>query len=160
MLSALSIELRGDFGADLIAAGADAGTDGGMESGGIATEARLHGGCGFGGDAGGGATPSGMDGGDGAVGGIDQQDGDAIGGLDGDDRAGRVFEQRIAFPENSGAAFGGNAGSGVDLLEGGETGEGRRDIHGAGAEAVKQPREGVEFADAVDVPGVLVKGQN
>jgi len=79
----LGEELGGDFGADFVAAGADAGADGGQEIGGLGGEVHLHFADGFGGDAGQCATPAGVDGGDGAFLGVDQEDGNAVGGLDG-----------------------------------------------------------------------------
>ena len=40
---------------------------------------------------------------------IHQQDGNAVGGLDGDHAAGLVFEQRVALAQDAGASFGGHA---------------------------------------------------
>ena len=79
----LGEELGGDFGADFVAAGADAGTDGGEEVAGVGGEVHLHLADGLGGDAGEGAAPAGVDSGDGAFFGVDEEDGDAVGGLDG-----------------------------------------------------------------------------
>ena len=94
--------------------------------------------------------PSGVDRGHGAMALVDQQHRDAIGGLDGHDRARRVFEQRVAFAENSGASSGGDTRRRVDLLQGREVGEQRGNVGEARAEAVEEPRERIELGDAVD----------
>jgi hypothetical protein len=62
---------------------ADAGADGGQEVAWVGAEVHLHFADGFGGDAGQGAAPAGVDGGDGASFGVNEEDGDAVGGLDG-----------------------------------------------------------------------------
>jgi len=122
----LGMELDGDFGADFVTAAADRGTDGGEQVGGLGFEVHLHLADGFDGDAGEGATPSGVDGGYGAVFGVDEEDGDAVGGLDGEEQAGTVGGGGVARP--GGQAFAWLVGGGfeevdyvgVDLLEGDE----------------------------------------
>jgi len=79
----LGEELGGDISADLIAAWTDAGTDGDQEVARVGAEVHLHLADGFGGDAGQGAAPAGVDGGDGAFFGVDEEDRDTVGGLDG-----------------------------------------------------------------------------
>jgi len=75
--------LGGDFSADFVAAGADGWADGGEDVGGVGGEVHLHLADGFDGDTDEGAAPAGMDGGYGAFLGVDEEDGDAVGGLDG-----------------------------------------------------------------------------
>jgi hypothetical protein len=79
----LGVELGGDFGANFIAAWADGWADGGEEVGRVGAEVHLHLADGFRGDTGQGAAPAGVDGGYGALFGVDEEDGDTIGGLDG-----------------------------------------------------------------------------
>jgi len=86
----LGMELDCDFGADFVTAAADRGTDGGEQVGGLGFEVHLHLADGFDGDAGEGAAPSGVDGGYGAVFGVDEEYGDAVGGLDAEEKAGAV----------------------------------------------------------------------
>ena len=75
-------KIGGDFGADFVAAGADGRTDGGEEIFRFAAKMHAHVADGFGGDAAQGTAPAGVDGGDGTFFGIDQQNRDAVGGLD------------------------------------------------------------------------------
>ena len=56
----------------------------------VGAELHLHFPDGFGGDASEGAAPAGVDGGDGAFLGVDEEDGDAVGGLDAEERPGRL----------------------------------------------------------------------
>lgn len=79
----LGEELGGDFCADFVAARADAGADSDEKVARVSGEVHLHGADRLRGDAGKGASPSGVDGGDGAFLGVDEKDGDAVGGLDG-----------------------------------------------------------------------------
>jgi len=116
----LGVELDGDFGADFVTAAADRGTDGGEEIDGLGAEMHLHLADGFDGDAGEGAAPSGVNGGHSAVFGVDEENGDAVGGLDAEEEAGTVGGRGVAF-----AGFGGDGVDemdyvGVDLLEGDE----------------------------------------
>ena len=64
---------------------------------GIGAESRAHGVHRGGGNARGRAAPSGMYRGNGAMALVHQQNRDAIGGFDGDYRAGAVFQQRVAL---------------------------------------------------------------
>ena len=86
----LRLKLDGNFGADFVAAAADGRADDGEEVGGPGGEVHLHLADGFDHDAGEGATPSSVDGGYGAFLGIDEKDGDAVGGLDAEEEAGTV----------------------------------------------------------------------
>src|SRR5713226_4636665 len=79
----LGMELGGDFGADFVAAAADGWADGGEEAGGIGFELHVHLANCFDDDALQGATPAGVNGGDGALFHIDEEDGDAVGSLNG-----------------------------------------------------------------------------
>ena len=92
----LGEELGGDFGTDFVAARADAGADGSEEIAGVGAEVHLHFADGFGSDAGKGAAPASVNGGDGAFFGVDEEDGDAVGGLDGEEEAGAVGDAGVA----------------------------------------------------------------
>jgi len=92
----LGEELGGDFSADFVAAGADAGANGGQEVARVGAEVHLHFADGFGGDAGEGAAPAGVDGRDGAFFGVEEEDGNAVGGLDGQEEGGAVGDAGIA----------------------------------------------------------------
>jgi hypothetical protein len=89
-------ELRGDFGANLVTATADRRADGGEEVGGHGFKLHLHLADGFDEDALERTAPTGMDGGDGAFFGVDEENGDAVGGLDGQEKAGAVGGRGIA----------------------------------------------------------------
>ncbi len=56
----------------------------------------MHFADGFGGDTGESAAPAGMDGGDGAFFGVDEEDGDTVGGLDGQEKVGSVGDAGVA----------------------------------------------------------------
>lgn len=116
-------EMGGHFGADFIAALADARSDGGAQVARIGGESCAHSVYRGGGYVRGGASPSGMHGGKGAMALVDQQDGDAIGGFDSDDSTGAVFEEGVGQPQNAKSALGCDAVGRVDLLDGGEISE-------------------------------------
>jgi len=105
----LGEELGGYFGADFVTAGADARADGGQEIARVGAEMHLHFADGFGGYTGEGAAPASVDGGDGAFFGVDEEDGDAVGGLDGQEEAGAVGE--------AGVAATGGGGGGVEEMD-------------------------------------------
>ena len=94
-------KLRSEFGdklgGDFVTARADGRTNGGEKIRGLAAEFELHAADGFLRDAGKSATPSGMDGGDSAFFGIDQKNGNAIGGLNGEEDAGTIGGGGVAF---------------------------------------------------------------
>ena len=75
-------ELGGDFGADFVAAGADAGADSGEEVARVGAEVHLHFADGLGGD--------------GAFLGVNEEDGDTVGGLDGQEEVGAVGDGGVA----------------------------------------------------------------
>jgi len=78
----LGEELGGDFGADFVAAASDGRADGGEDVGRVGFELHLHLADGFDDDAGQSASPASVNGGDGVLFRVDEQNGDAIGGLD------------------------------------------------------------------------------
>jgi hypothetical protein len=86
----LGFELDGDFRADLVAAAADGRAEGGEQVRGLRAEIHLHPANGFYHDATECAPPSGMDGRDGALFGIDEKNGDAVGGLNAEEQAGAI----------------------------------------------------------------------
>jgi hypothetical protein len=105
----LGMELRGKLGTDFVTAGTDGGADGGEETGGPGAKVHLHSPDGFDDDAGQGAAPSGVDGGYGAILGVNEENGDAVGGLDAEEEAGTVGD--------GGVAFRGFVGGGVVLMD-------------------------------------------
>ena len=92
----LGEEFGGDFGADFVAATADRWTDGGEKIFGIGAELFAEFADGFLGDTGESSLPAGVDGGDGAGLGIDEEDGDAVGGLRGKEKIFLVSDGGIA----------------------------------------------------------------
>lgn len=105
-----------EFGADFVAAGADAGADGGEKVGRIGLKVRVQLADGFFEDAGEGAAPTSVNGGDGAFLGIDKENGDAIGGLHSEKKAGDFGERGVSFAWLFGCRFEGPDNGGVDLF--------------------------------------------
>ena len=116
----LGVELDGDFGTDFVTAAADGRADGGEEIGGFGFEVHLHLADGFDGDAGEGAAPSGVNGGYGAVFGVDEEDGDAVGSLDTEEEAGAVGGGGVSLAGLVGGRVEEMDDVGMDLLEGDE----------------------------------------
>ncbi len=116
----LGKELGGNFGADSVAAAADGGADGGEEVGGLSLEVHLHFADGFGDDAGQGAAPAGVDSGDGAFFRVDKENGNAIGGLDGQEQTGAVSDGGVSLANLSKWCVEEMDHVGVDLLQGDE----------------------------------------
>ena len=116
----LGEELGGDFGADFVAAAADGRADGCEEVRGLGFELHLHLADGFDDDAGESASPAGVDDGDGALFGIDEEDGDAVGGLDGEEEAGAVGGGGVAAAGFDGGGVEEMDYVGVDLFQGDE----------------------------------------
>ena len=79
--SELGNKLGGDFGADFVAAAAYGWADGGEEVGRVGSEVHLHFADGFDNDALERAAPAGVNGGDDALFRIDEENGNAVGGL-------------------------------------------------------------------------------
>jgi len=79
----LGEELGGNFGADFVAAAADGWADGGEKIGGFGFVLHLHFADGFYDYARESAAPAGVNDRDGALFRVDEEDGDAVGGLDG-----------------------------------------------------------------------------
>ena len=157
MRPSLLSEPGGHFRPNLVAALTDPWTDGGMQVARQGAEARAHSVHRRGDNLRRGAPPSGMYGGDGAMAAIHQQNRHAIGRLDGDYRAGPVFQQRVALTQNAAAALGIYHGGGMNLFEGGEIFKPGWNIALARAEAVNQPRQRVELSGTVDLAGILVE---
>ena len=116
----MAVELDGDFGADFVTAATDGGADGGKEVGGFGFEVHLHLADGFDGDAGERAAPPGVNGGYGAVFGVDEEYGYAVGSLDAEQEAGAVGGGSIAFAGCVGGDVEEMDYVGMDLLEGDE----------------------------------------
>ncbi len=113
----LGEEFGGELDPDFVAAGADAGADGGEDIAGVCAEVHPHSADGFCGDAGEGAAPTGVDGGYGTLLGVDDKDGDAIGGLNGEEEAGAVGDGSVAAARSCGGGRVVNMDHiGVDLL--------------------------------------------
>ena len=94
-------ELRGEFGyevgSDFVTAWSNRRADGGQKISRLAAEFELHAADGFLGDAGERTAPAGMDGGNCSLFWIDEEYRDAIGGLDGKEKAGAIRGGGIAF---------------------------------------------------------------
>ena len=86
-------EFDNQFGADFVAARADGRTDCSEKIRRVAGKFEVHGTDGFLGDASERAAPASMNGGDGSFLGIDEKDGDAIGGLNGEEKAGATVAE-------------------------------------------------------------------
>src|SRR5262249_28126231 len=93
----LAGEGLGDFGSYFVAAGTDGWADGGEHVLGVRVELHLHASDGFLGDARQRAAPSRVHGSDGTTAAIDEQDGYAVGDLYGEEEAGSVGNERVAF---------------------------------------------------------------
>jgi hypothetical protein len=130
-------ELGGEFGdeigGDFVAARTDGRADGGEKIRRVAAKFELHAADGFLGYAGERAAPAGVNGGNGAFFGIDEQDGDAISGLNGEKKAGAIGGGGIAGAGIRGALRENVDDVRMDLLE-------RNEIKSRGAEG------GLEFA--------------
>jgi len=115
-------KLRGEFGDEVggnfVAARADGRADGGEKIGRLAAVFVVHAADGFFDDAGKSSLPAGVNGGDGAFFGIDKENRDAIGGLDGKKQAGSFCGGGVTF---AGLWRGGGEWPeqrGMDLLQG------------------------------------------
>jgi len=86
----LGLELGGDFGADFVAAAAYGGADGGEEVGGVGFVLHLHFADSLYDDTRESAAPAGVNGGYGALFGVNEENRDAIGGLDAEEEAGAI----------------------------------------------------------------------
>ena len=93
----LGKKLSGDFGADFVAAATDGWADGGKQIARLGFEMHLQLADGFDDDAPEGTAPAGMNGGDGALLGIDEENRNAVGGLDAQEEAGAVGDGGIAL---------------------------------------------------------------
>jgi hypothetical protein len=113
----LGKELSGNFGPDFIAAAADGWADGGEEVGGVGAEVHLHLADGFDGDSGQGAAPTGVDSGYRTFSRVNEEDGDAVGGLDAEEEAGAVGDGGVAFAGLVGGGVEDMDYVGVDLFE-------------------------------------------
>ncbi len=113
----LGKKLSGDFGADFVAAAANRWPDGGEEVGGVGFELHLHLADGFDDDALESAAPAGMNGGDGALFRIDQENRDAIGGLDTQEKPGTVCDGGVPSARFGGCGVEKVDDVGMDLLE-------------------------------------------
>ena len=143
-------EMRCDFRSHFVTAFPDARPDSRMEVFGPRAEALPHGFDRMAHDARHRTAPSGVHGGHRAMARVRQQNGDAIGRAHRHHRARRVFEQGVGLAENSGSALGGHARRGMDLFQQAEAGVESGDIYNARAEAVLQPREGIQLRNAID----------
>ncbi len=93
----LGKKLGGDFGADFVAAATDGGADSGKQIARLGFEMHLQLADGFDDDAPEGAAPAGMNGGDSALFGIDEENRNAISGLDAQEEARTVGDGGIAL---------------------------------------------------------------
>ena len=98
-LGELGEELAGDFRADFVAAAADGRADRGKEVGRLRFEVHLHLADSLDHNARQGAAPAGVNSGDGTLFGVDEENGDAIGGLDAQEEARAVRGGGIALAD-------------------------------------------------------------
>jgi hypothetical protein len=115
-------ELRGEFGdkvgGDFVAARTDRRANRGKEIGGFGVEFELHPADGLLGDPGESAAPTGMNGGNSALFWVYEEDRDAIGGLDAEQKAGTICDGSVALRGMGGGRLRENANHvRVDLLE-------------------------------------------
>ncbi len=113
----LGLELSGDFRANFVAAASDGRASGGEQIGGPGFEVHPHLADGFDDDALKGATPASVNGGDGAVFRVDEENRDAIGGLDTKEEPGTVRGGGIALARFGGWGVEKMDDIGMDLLE-------------------------------------------
>ena len=147
-LGKLGEELAGDFRADFVAAAADGWADGGEEVGRLRFEAHLHLADSFDHDARQGAAPAGVNGGDRALFGVDEENGDAIGGLDSEEKAGAVGGQGVAFAGCGGRDVEKMDDVRMDLLERDELEIGRSESGLEAAAVFEDVFFGVPFGEA------------
>lgn len=142
-------EQHTDLAPGFKAARADGRAESGAKPRGIGAEADAQSLDARGRHAGEGAAPTGMHGGDGAVLGVGDENGNTVGGFDGDALAGPAGDEAIGFEILRPFAGGGNAG-GVDLAKHKKAVFGRS---GGGAEGVIEPRLGREKRGVVESAG-------
>jgi len=116
-LGELGEELAGDFRADFVAAAADGRADRGEEVGRLRFEVHLHLADSLDHNARQGAAPAGVNGGDGTLFGVDEENGDAIGGLDAQEEARAVRGGGIALADLLWPSVEMMNDIGMDLLE-------------------------------------------
>lgn len=116
----LGKKLGGDFGADFIAAATNGRPDGGEEVSRIGFEIHSQLADGLNDDALERASPASMNGGNGTLFGIDEENGDAIGGLHAQEKAGTVGDTSIALAWLGGGGVEKTNDIGMDLLQGNE----------------------------------------
>jgi len=148
----LGLKLGGNFGADFIAAATNGGADGGEEVSRLGFELHLHLADGFDDDPLERASPAGMNSGDRALFWIDDENGDAVGGLHAQKEAGAFGDGGVALARFGGRGVEKMDDIGMDLfqgdkfeigcVEGGlEAAAVFADTAGLGAEAVDEPGE-------------------
>jgi len=116
----LGEELGGDFGADFVAAAAYGGADGGEEAGGVGFVLHLHFADGLDDDTSESAAPAGMNGGDGALFGVDEENRDAVGGLDAEEEAGAIGSGSVPLAKRGRWCIEEMDYVGMDLFQGDE----------------------------------------
>jgi len=114
----LGFELCANFLANLVATALNAWADGGFEVAGAGAEVAEHFSDAFFDDALEGAAPSGVEDADGAMFGVDQDHGEAVGGLNGEQEAGCGGEESVAGWMVGGGGVDAVDDVGVDLAEG------------------------------------------
>jgi hypothetical protein len=157
MASSLPPKFGHHLGTDLVATGADAGADGGVQVLGTGAKALGHAPDSSLNNAGSGTPPSGMYGSDRPSALVSEQDGHAVGGLDGDHGMRAIFKESVGLSEDAAPALGRDARGGMYLFDGGEPLETGGDIGVAGSEAVNQPGKRVEVGGSVDVVRIEIK---
>lgn len=111
----LGDEGGGDFTADLVAAAANRRAEGGKKVGGLAAVLHVHFPYGFSSDALDGTAPASVNGSHDAPFGIDQEDGNAVGSLDREKKAGAIGYRSVA--RQGGEALSGVRRGGIDDMD-------------------------------------------
>ena len=114
----LGLKLGGNFGADFIAAATNGGADGGEEVSRLGFELHLHLADGFDDDPLERASPAGMNSGDRALFWIDDENGDAVGGLHAQKEAGAFGDGGVALARFGGRGVEKMDDIGMDLFQG------------------------------------------
>jgi hypothetical protein len=150
-------ELLDDLGSHFVATLANSGTDGYEQVVRPAGESRLHVLDSPSGNPLRGPTPAGVDGSYSAMARIDDENRDAVGGLNGDEPSWGVLDEGIAVAERTRPAAGFDHNVRMDLMECGQVSTTAETVRPAGTKTMHQPIEGFQRLDAIDVLRIFVE---
>jgi len=89
--------------------------------------------------------------------GIEQEERNAIGGLDANEPPRRVLDERVTIADTAARTAGAHYDIGVHLVQGSDPVRGPEIFRPAGAEAMLQPIKLVESTDSINLMGSFVK---